>query len=109
TTGDIHVKSEFIGKTEAHASGVAGGLVGVSITEGRASHDPTVATTVQASASLTAGSTGNVGKQIEILARHNHDGSDDRADTGALASASNAAFGLGAAISSDITATAAAD
>jgi hypothetical protein len=56
-----------------------------------------------------AGSAGNLGKKIEILARHNHTGTDDRDKTGAFASASNATFGLGAIISSDITANAAAD
>ncbi|HEX6656902.1 MAG TPA: carbohydrate-binding protein, partial [Ilumatobacter sp.] len=105
TTGDIRIRSAFVGKTEAHATGVAGAIVGVSITRADADHDPTVLTTVQGSASLTAGT----GKTIEIAARHNYGTTDPINGNGALGSASNTAFGLVAGVAADVDATAAAD
>ncbi|MDX2378988.1 MAG: hypothetical protein QNM02_04430, partial [Acidimicrobiia bacterium] len=104
-TGDVRIRAAFTGRTEAHASGVAGAIVGVSITKADADHDPTVLTTVQGSASLTAGS----GKTIEVASRHNYGVTDPINGNGAIGSASNTAFGLVAGVKADVDATAAAD
>jgi hypothetical protein len=98
--GDLHVQAEFVGRTEANASGLAG-AIGVSVVKSNADadHDPTVTATVAANASLT--STG-LGRTIEILARHNFR-TEAISGKGSFSSASNMAFGLlGAGLSSDI-------